>query len=195
MMKKNNLPRTLIFLGPQGSGKGTQAELLAKGFGYRNYSTGDMLRKIAEEDSELGRKVKSTIDAGHLVGPELVSAAVADLLMKLPPKDPVIIDGYPRSLEQLRLMKELLPKAGRNEYAVLYFDITEAETFKRLGLREKKEGRADDNESSIRKRLEYFRNETMPMITLMEKEGKFIRVNGMPSIARIHQDVIQKLNL
>jgi len=168
---------------------------LAKGFGYRNYSTGDMLRKIAEEDSELGRKVKSTIDAGHLVGPELVSAAVADLLMKLPPKDPVIIDGYPRSLEQLRLMKELLPKAGRNEYAVLYFDITEAETFKRLGLREKKEGRADDNESSIRKRLEYFRNETMPMITLMEKEGKFIRVNGMPSIARIHQDVIQKLNL
>jgi len=195
MMKKNNLPRTLIFLGPQGSGKGTQAELLAKGFGYRNYSTGDMLRKIAEEDSELGRKVKSTIDAGHLVGPELVSAAVADLLMKLPPKDPVIIDGYPRSLEQLRLMKELLPKAGRNEYAVLYFDITEAETFKRLGLREKKEGRADDNESSIRKRLEYFRNETMPMITLMEKEGKFIRVNAMPSIARIHQDVIQKLNL
>lgn len=190
-----DLPKTLIFLGPQGSGKGTQAKLLVEKFGYTTYGTGDILRAISQEDSELGRKVKETIDAGHLVDPDLISEVVKEKLSKLDPDKLVIIDGYPRSMKQLRLMKEIMPEMGREGYLVLYFDISEGETLKRLGLRAEKEGRADDAEGAIRKRLEHFRSETLPMVEQMERDGKVIRINGMPSVEEIHSEVLKKLSL
>jgi len=99
-MNKNN---TLIFLGPQGSGKGTQAKLLVDKFGYHFIEAGASLRVIAKEDTDLGRKVKQTIDGGNLVEPQLVTEVIADQLSKLDSRAKVIIDGYPRTRKQYEL--------------------------------------------------------------------------------------------
>lgn len=187
--------KTLIFLGPQGSGKGTQARLLAERFGYQTYSTGEILRNISKEDSSLGLQVKQTIDAGHLVQPELISEVVLETLCSVPTDEKVIIDGYPRSLAQYELMKQNFPKVGRGRYITVYFDITEDETMQRLQSRAEKEGRADDNEQAIKMRLAHYREETLPMIELMKKESNYIHIDGMPGIEEIHQDVVNKLGL
>jgi adenylate kinase len=194
-MPKNELPKTLIFLGPQGSGKDTQARLLADKFGYKIFDTGTILREISREDTELGRRVKTTIDGGNLVDAELASEVIAERLAQLRTEEKVIVVGYPRGMRQYELLKESWAKLGRDEFLAIYVNITDEEAIKRITLRAEKEGRADDALEAVKKRLAWSRSEVDPMVDEMEKEGRVIRIDGMPSIEGIHQDILSQLGV
>ena len=185
----------VIILGPQGSGKDTQAKLLAEKFGYKVVDTGTALREIAKEDTPLGRKVKAIIDAGHMVEPELATEVIRAYLSELNAGEKVIVVGYPRGIEQHGLLKQTWPKLGRGNFLTVYIDITDEEVIKRLMLRAEKEGRADDTLQAIKKRLAWSRAVVDPMVSEMEKEGKVIRIDGSPSIEKVHEEIVKKLEL
>ena len=190
-MKVSNL----IILGPQGSGKDTQADLLAKKFGYKVIDTGTALREIAKEDTSLGRRVKATIDAGQMVEPELATEVIRAYLSELNAGEKVIVVGYPRGIEQYSLLKQTWPKLGRGNFLTVYIDITDEEATKRLMLRAEKEGRADDTLEAIKKRLSWSRAVVDPMVSEMEKEGKLIRIDGAPSVEKVHDEIVKRLEL
>src|SRR4030095_15831112 len=155
----------LIILGPQGSGKTTQAELLAQKSGFSLLSAGDVLREIARADTELGKKAHQTINVeGRLVQPELISEVFKEKIAGVPKDRGLILDGYPRSLAQYSLFKKFWPATDRGDYQVVFIDLSEEEAIKRLTER----GRSDDTPAAIQHRLQSFYSETMPMIRAME---------------------------
>ena len=148
--------KSLILIGPQGSGKGTQAKLLAAEFGYTIFETGGVLRQIAKEDSELGKQVKEITTRGDLVPNEIVMEIVRDFVNNKADKtQPIIFDGIPRSEEQRQSLETLLADLDR-DFQVLHVVLTEDEVFSRLMKRAEIEGRADDNPDAIRKRIQNF---------------------------------------
>jgi adenylate kinase len=177
--------KNLIFFGIQGSGKGTQAKLLAQNFGYTIFETGSELRNIAKEDSDLGCKVKETIESGHLVSTELVIEILKDFIHKHK-NVPVIFDGIPRSDDQNKLFRELLT-VENVDYLAVHFKLDKEEAFKRLLKRAEIENRADDNEESINRRIDIFFNSTVPVIETFSAENKLIEIDAKPSIEEIYQ--------
>lgn len=187
-----NKTLNLIILGPQGSGKGTQAQLLAKKLNLVFLGSGDLLREIAKTDTSLGREVHQTINVeGRHMRSEVISQLIKDKLQSLPKDQGVILESYPRNLEQYEEFKKFWPETGRGDYRVLYIELSEEEAKKRMGLRK----RLDDTDETIRKRLELFNSLTMPLIAEMQKDGKIISINGAPSIEAVHKEVLRKLNL
>ncbi len=187
-----NEPLNLIILGPQGSGKGTQAELLQKKLHAALFGAGDVLREIAKTNTELGKKVHETINVqGRLVEPELISEVIKDKIATVSKSQNLILDSYPRSLEQYELFKNFWPAIGRGDYRVLFIELTEDEAVERLLLRK----RLDDSEETIRKRLQLFNSQTMPMIKEMDKDGNVVHINGEQSIEAVHREILAKLGL
>jgi len=203
----------LIILGPQGSGKTTQAELLAKKSGFALFGAGDVLREIAREDSELGRTVHQTVNVeGRLVPPELISDVIKEKVATVPKDRGLILDGYPRSLSQYELFKNFWPQTGRGDYQVVFIEVPDEEAVKRLtrrvecancgdvymeGTMEKcaKCGgrlvkRPDDTPQAIQTRLQSFYSETMPMIQAMEADGKVVHIDGTPPIDEVHREIV-----
>ena len=176
----------LFILGPQGSGKTTQAELLAKRFGFALLGAGDALREIAQEDTELGREVRQTVNVeGHLVEPELISEVIRQRVATVPKNKGLIVDGYPRNVAQHALFKKFWPETGRGDYQVIFIDLPEEEAIKRLTRR----ARPDDSPTAIRNRLQSFYSETLPMIREMEADHKVVHIDGAPSIDEVHQRI------
>ena len=219
MMKMRNKIHDLIILGPQGSGKGTQAKLLAEKFGHVHLGSGDLLREVAKEDTALGRKIHRLINVeGQLAPDELIADIFKDKIANLPKAKKVILDGFPRTLRQLTLMKEFWGELRRGDYKVIFVELLEDEAIRRLASRLTCENcgaiyiagkapkkctrcggrlaqRPDDKPEAIRKRLELFKKETMPIIDEFRKEKRLIRVDGSPSIAEVQREIIKKLNL
>lgn len=187
-----NAPLNLVILGPQGSGKGTQAKLLAEKFGYLVLGTGDILREIARQNSELGRRVHQIINVeGRLVEPELASRVIFEKIHSIPKEQPVLLDSFPRSLEQYQLMKEWWSTLARGKWVVIFLELSEEEAVKRLSLR----ARVDDKPEAVRQRLALYNSETLPMITEMEKDGRVLRIDGAPSIEEVQVEIVKKLGL
>lgn len=182
----------LIILGPQGSGKGTQAELLQKKLHSALFGAGDVLREIAKKDSELGRRVHQTINVeGRLVEPQLISEVMKEKISSVSKDQSLILDSYPRSLEQFEFFRKFWPQMQRGDYKVIYIELSEAEGIKRMGLRK----RLDDTQEAIRKRLELFNSQTLPMIEKMDEGAQTIRINGDQSIEAVQGEILEKLNL
>lgn len=180
----------MIILGPQGSGKGTQAALLQKRFDAAYFGAGDALREIAKTDTALGRKVHQTINVeGKLVEPELISEVVREKILTVPREQNLVIDSYPRSLEQYELFRQFWSDMNRGPYTVVFLELSEEEAVKRLMQRK----RLDDTEEAIRQRLALFNSLTLPMIRQMEMADEVICVNGLPSIEQVHQEILAKL--
>ena len=180
-----------IILGPQGSGKTTQAELLAKTFGFVLLGAGDALREIAQEDTELGRKVRQTINVeGRLVEPELISNVIKEKVAAVPKDRVLILDGYPRSLMQYELFRKFWPETGRGDYQVVFIELSDEEAVKRLTKR----GRPDDMPDAIRTRLQSFRNETVPMVSAMEADGKVFHIDGAQPIDEVRRQIVATLH-
>ena len=200
----------IILLGPPGAGKGTQAQRLVEHHGMRQLSTGDMLRETRKADTELGRKVADIMDTGGLVSDEIVSAMIDAKLADMGPDVGAIFDGYPRTAAQADQLDDILAKHGRkldhvielhvNEDALVeritgrytcancgegYHDVfkqpAEAGVCGKCGSTEFKR-RPDDNEETVRKRMQEYRGKTAPILPGYEERGIVSRVDGMASI-------------
>ena len=182
--------KDIILIGPQGSGKGTQGKMLAEKFGFKIFETGGELRKLAAEDSALGRKIKEITTRGDLVSNEIVMEIVENFLENLEKNSAVIFDGIPRSVEQFESLKKLLDAKNR-EYFAIEVSVPEKETFARLKRRAEIEHRADDNEAAIKKRLENFRKFTAPILGKLREEEKLVSVDGVGTVDEIFERVLR----
>ena len=180
--------KDIILFGVQGSGKGTQAQILAERLGYVIFEAGAELRKIRASDTDLGRQVKSIIDAGNLVPNEIVMAIVAEFLKGVTTTDKVIFDGLPRSMVQKESLDALLAEAGR-ETVCLLIELPRETAIARMQER----GRADDTDEVIKTRIENFEAQTVPVIALYEQEGKLVRVHGDQPIEQVTEDILDVL--
>ena len=164
----------VIFLGPPGAGKGTQAARLAEELGFKKLSTGDILRDHVARGTPLGLQVKPIMDRGDLVPDDLILALIREELA-----DRVIFDGFPRTIPQAEALDRLLEETGTRLLGVVLVEAPEEELVRRLLKRAELEGRSDDNEETIRRRLQVYREKTEPLIQYYEKTGALRRVEGL----------------
>jgi len=215
-MKK--LPN-LIILGPQGSGKGTQAQLLAKNFGYQIIASGELIRDRIKKGDKLAKELESITNQGKLVDDKVLFNLIENKLSKIDLKKPVIFDGSPRNIEQKVLIDKVTKKYQLEPIKVIYLNITPSESLKRIATRKTcpkcnkiyypkikgfKEGkcvdckveleiREDDTDEAIRQRLKIFKEQTLPIIEQFRKRGNLIEVDGMPSVEQVNKNVVSKI--
>jgi adenylate kinase len=164
----------VIFLGPPGAGKGTQAVRLAEELSFKKLSTGDILRDHVARGTPLGLQVKPIMDRGDLVPDDLILALIREELA-----DRVIFDGFPRTIPQAEALDRLLEETGTKLLGVVLVEAPEEELVRRMLKRAELEGRSDDNEETIRRRLQVYREKTEPLIQYYEKTGALRRVDGL----------------
>jgi adenylate kinase len=206
----------LVFLGPPGAGKGTQAKILEDRFGYRQISTGDMLRKHRAEKTALGLEAQSYMDAGKLVPDDLVIRMVEAELANV---ENVIVDGFPRTIPQAEAFDALLARKGLDAVAIV-FDVDYAVLTQRItgrwsnprtgrvynttfnpprvaGIDDEDGGplvqRPDDAADVVSKRLAEYDEKTAPLIAHYERRGDFVHVDGLGEIADVTRAIIAKL--
>ncbi len=178
----------LILLGPPGAGKGTQAKRLEDKYGLKQLSTGDMLRAEIANGTELGLKAKSIMDSGALVSDEIVIAMIANRIDQADCKNGVIFDGFPRTVAQAEALDAMLAEKGCALAAVVELKVDEEALVKRLNNRiaetqaRGEPVRGDDNEETLRKRLQVFRDQTAPIIPYYKNKGMLQSVDGMAEI-------------
>ena len=198
--------KNIIFIAAPASGKGTLSELLMERCGFNHISTGDLLRNIIKEQSDLGREVEEVIKGGNLVSDELMFKIIRDCLENIDRTNPFILDGLPRTLDQAKYLDTLLESLNIKDYKVIYLDIDEATACKRAIGRQtctncgasynkffenfmpKEENkcdkcgselisRSDDNEESFKNRFDTFTKNTLPIIDYYKKDDKVVEIS------------------
>ena len=166
----------LLFIGPPGAGKGTQANLFCSKYGLDHLSTGDLLRDEVSSGSDLGLQASEIMNKGELVSDELVLSIVEGRLDNI--KKGWLLDGFPRNVSQANALKNLLEKINHPLEAVISIQIADDVLIKRLLAR----GREDDNEEVIVNRLKVYREKTSPIIDLYRKQGLLVEIDGNADI-------------
>ncbi len=188
--KMNNKMKNIVIFGAPGSGKGTQSDLMIEKYGLNHISTGDVLRGEIKNGTELGKTAKSYIDKGQLIPDELMIDILASVYDKFGKEHKgVIFDGFPRTIPQAEALKKMLAERGHKIAAMIELDVPEDELMTRLIKRGKESGRSDDNEETIKKRLDVYHNQTAPLVDWYKKEGLHRHVNGLGSLERIFNDI------
>lgn len=172
--------KKILLIGPQGSGKSTQADLLSRHLGLPKISTGDIFRQLSKQDNEDARKVKEILSAGKLVDDETTAEIVKKRLQEPDVQNGFIMDGYPRNLEQLNLFNPQFDK-------VIFLDVPEKLVIQRL----LKRGRADDTAELIKTRLDLYYKQTQPLLDYYKKIAKLVEIDGSGEAQEI-QDEIKK---
>lgn len=172
----------IVVMGPAGSGKTTQAQLLADYLGVPHLNVGDLLYFYAKEESETGKRVKEAMESGELVEDDLTLRLVEEHLGQLEHKNGTVVDGFPRSLSQAE-------KLSISVDLVFYLRVSDDVTKERL----LKRGRSDDTQDLINKRLEVYHRETEPILEYYRKNGVLACVDGEKDIQSIFQEIQQKL--
>jgi adenylate kinase len=175
----------VVFLGPPGSGKGTQAKLLAERLKVPAISTGDILRAAVRERTPLGLQAQAIMEKGELVSDALIVALIRDRIAERDARDGFILDGFPRTLEQGRAFDTMLAEGGESLSAVVNFEVPEAVLVERMLGRAKAEGRADDRPETIRERLRVYREKTEPLAGFYREKGVLADVNGVGAVADV----------
>jgi adenylate kinase len=186
---------TIFFIGPQGSGKGTQAKLLSKTLNFFYWEMGGILREVASSGSILGDKIKQLIDSGILLTDDDLYQVVKMRLNQIPASQGVIFDGIPRRLGQPEFLLSYLKQQGRKDFATLYISLPKEESLARLLKRAELEKRADDTKEKIEFRLAQYTEETVPVLDFMKKNTTFFEVDGRPDIDQVAKQIRTNLEI
>jgi adenylate kinase len=181
--------RRILFLGPPGAGKGTQAVRLARAIGVPHISTGDMLRDAVAAGTDLGKQAEAIMAVGDLVPDDLVVALVAERIAQDDAACGFLLDGFPRNVVQAEALDAAIGE-GALELSVL-LDVDEEELVARLLNRAVEQGRTDDNEETIRRRLEVYRRETEPLVAYYPDHGvRVMAVDGVGSLDEVFARIV-----
>lgn len=207
----------IVLIGAQGSGKGTQADLLSENLGVAHIASGDLFRKAIDEKTALGLQAKVYIDRGELVPDDLTVAMILDRLEQPDCARGVILDGFPRTIAQAEALDKGLSTAGKQIDLAIYLDVPRQELLTRLAGRyickanqhvyniytnpPKVPGvcdidgsplyqRSDDTGEAVQRRLDIFFNETIQLLDYYDRQGKLVKVNGNQSIDQVQSDLL-----
>lgn len=175
-----------IVMGPQGSGKSTQAAMLAKEYKIPHLQTGELFRTLIDRDGALGEELSKYVDSGKLVPDDLLFSVLEKELKRASYKEGFVLDGTPRVLDQAKALS-FVPDA------VVYLKISDKEGIKRLVKRAKIENRADDTPEAIRKRLSLYHQKTIPVLNYYKKLGVLVEIDGERPIEAIFEDILGRL--
>ncbi len=207
----------VVFLGPPGSGKGTQAKKLSQELGLMHISTGDILRDAVKNQTELGKKAKEYMDRGELVPDNLMIALIEEVM---PKEGGFILDGFPRTVPQALALEEMLRSYKKDVDKVFLFDLSEEVVVERLSGRltcpqcgavyhrkynpPKQEGvcdlcggkliqREDDKEEVVRRRYRVYKEQTSPLVEFYQKKNKLIRLDASQNIQEVNKRLLEVL--
>ena len=183
----------LLIIGPPGAGKGTQAALLAETFGIPAISTGDIFRSNVKNQTELGVKAKAFMDRGEYVPDSLTNDLVRDRLSQSDTARGFLLDGYPRTVDQVQELDAILNEMGRKLDVVVQLAADTDELVRRLAGRAVAEGRADDTPDVIRRRLEVYDEQTAVLIDIYAGRGLVARIDGLGEISEVTGRIIEAL--
>jgi adenylate kinase len=175
----------ILLMGPPGAGKGTQGALLAEDLGVPKFATGDLLRDAVKRGTPLGLRAKAVMEAGHLVGDDIILGIVRDELGKPGADRGVIFDGVVRTIPQAEGVERILAEKGRRMDAVLFFDVSDEEIMSRLAKRRTLEQRADDDPQALATRLAAYRKQTAPVLDWYEERNVLRRIPAVGSVPQI----------
>jgi adenylate kinase len=185
--------KRLVFLGPPGAGKGTQAKRVAERLQIPAISTGDIFRSNVAGGTELGLLAKRYMDAGEYVPDSITNDMVRGRLAAPDAASGFLLDGYPRTTAQVDVLDEMLADSGRSLDAVVELTADTDEVVKRLLKRAEIEGRADDTEDVIRRRMEVYAEQTAPLTAVYEAHGLVRRVDGMGAVDEVTERLLKAL--
>ena len=183
----------LLLMGPPGAGKGTQAAVIAERFAVPAISTGDIFRTNVAQQTALGVAAQTYMDAGEYVPDEITNAMVADRLAERDCADGFLLDGYPRTPQQVVELDSLLELSGVGLDAVVLLEADPDELVTRLLARSEEQGRADDAESVIRRRLEVYAAETGPLADSYAERDLLSRVDGLGTVDEVTERILAAL--
>ena len=184
----------LIIVGPPGAGKGTQAGRIASSFGIPAISTGDIFRKNVAEGTPLGQRAKAIMDAGEYVPDELTNELVRDRLAEPDAAQGFLLDGYPRTPAQVEYLDGLLAEQGTGIDAVVQLVADQDALVGRLLNRATEQGRADDNEQTIRRRQQVYQEQTAPLVAVYQQRGLVVDVDGLGAVDEVGDRIAAALS-
>jgi adenylate kinase len=183
----------MLLVGPPGAGKGTQAARLSEAFGIPAISTGDIFRANVRDLTPLGVEAKGYMDRGEYVPDSLTNSLVADRLTHADCESGFLLDGYPRTLDQVRALDEVLASQGHTLDVVVELTADSDIVIDRIMLRSADQGRADDTSDVVRNRLEVYSRETAPLIEVYGGRGILVSVDGIGSISDVTARILDAL--
>ena len=183
----------LLLIGPPGAGKGTQAALLSQHFGIPAISTGDIFRYNVKNQTPLGVEAKGFMDRGEYVPDSLTNSLVRDRLSHDDALGGFLLDGYPRTIDQVHELDSILSDAGKRLDVVVQLTADTDELVRRLAHRAEVEGRADDTPEVIRRRLEVYESQTAPLIDVYAARGVVAMIDGLGEIAGVTARIVEAL--
>jgi adenylate kinase len=186
----------LLLLGPQGSGKGTQAARMVADYGIPHVSTGDMFRAAIAAGTDLGQRVEPILAAGDLVPDALTVALIRERLAQPDAHRGFVLDGFPRNLAQARALDRMLDEIGRDLDAVLYFELPDDVAIERLRGRARAEARSDDTPDAIERRLAIYHAQTEPLAEYYRARDRLVPLHAERSIDEVYaelQDALEQV--
>ena len=179
----------VVFFGPPAAGKGTQAKIIETKYGFKQLSTGDMLRAQVAEGTELGKRAKEIMDAGKLVSDDIVIGMIEDNMNRNPDAKGFIFDGFPRTNAQAQELDLMLAKHNQKIDLVLELEVDHNALIERVEKRAAEEGRSDDNVDALKVRLDQYRDYSAIVLPYYEIQGPVHKIDGMADIESVTKQI------
>lgn len=184
----------IVFLGPPGGGKGTQAKLLAERLAIPAISTGEILRAAVRDGTPLGLQAKAVMEAGELVSDDLMVGLIRERLAQPDARQGFILDGFPRTVEQARALDGLLGGNEKGLSAVVNLSVPEKVLIERLEGRSGSESRADDRRETVLERLRVYREKTEPLIDFYRRRGLLSDLDGVGGVTEVADRIVRAVS-